>query len=125
MRRRARAVLSLAVAVVALVAAMSASGSSKRQSASLIGGTFVAPLVSQWIANVGTGLSITYGPIGSGGGINAITNRTVDFGASDAPLTPDEFGACKGCVQIPWALSATSIPYHINSVKARLHLTGR
>ena len=57
------------------------------------------------------GLKITYGPIGVGGGINAITNRTVDFGASDAPLTPDQFAACKGCVQIPWALSATSIAY--------------
>ena len=33
-----------------------------------------------------------------------ITGRTVDFGASDAPLSPDQFTACKGCVQIPWAL---------------------
>ena len=57
------------------------------------------------------GIKVTYGPIGSGGGITQITNRTVDFGASDAPLTPDQFAACKGCVQIPWALSATSIPY--------------
>jgi phosphate transport system substrate-binding protein len=126
MRRKAIAVLSLAVAIVALAAAVSASASSKRQSASLTGAgsTFVAPLVSQWIANVGNSLSITYGPIGSGGGINAITNRTVDFGASDAPLTPDEFSACKGCVEIPWALSATSIPYHINGVTARLHMSG-
>jgi len=126
MRRNAIAVLSLAVVVAVLVAGASASAGAKRQSASLTGAgsTFVAPLVSQWIANVGNGMSITYGPIGSGGGINAITNRTVDFGASDAPLTPDEFSACKGCVQIPWALSATSIPYNINGVKARLHLTG-
>ena len=104
MRRNAIAVLSLAVVVAVLVAGASASAGAKRQSASLTGAgsTFVAPLVSQWIANVGNGMSITYGPIGSGGGINAITNRTVDFGASDAPLTPDEFSACKGCVQIPW-----------------------
>ena len=50
-------------------------------------------------------MHIDYNPIGSGGGIQAITNRTVDFGASDAPLTPDQFNACNGCVQIPWALS--------------------
>src|SRR5213078_4139612 len=56
---------------------------------------------------------IQYNPIGSGGGIAAITNRSVDFGASDAPLSKDQFTACKGCVQIPWALSATSIPYNI------------
>ena len=39
---------------------------------------------------------------------------TVDFGASDAPLSPDQIStACKGCVQVPWALSATSIPYNL------------
>ena len=32
----------------------------------------------------------------------------------DAPLTADQFTACKGCVQIPWALSATSIPYRLD-----------
>jgi phosphate transport system substrate-binding protein len=57
-------------------------------------------------------------------GIAAITARTVDFGASDAPLSKDEFAACKGCVQIPWALSATSIPYNLDLNK-RLRLNGK
>ena len=48
----------------------------------------------------------------------------VDFGASDAPLTPDQFDACKGCVQIPWALSATSIIYNLPGVPNNLKLTG-
>jgi hypothetical protein len=69
--------------------------------------------VQEWISNVGKGLDITYAPIGSGGGINAITGRTFDFGASDAPLTADQFREWKGCVQIPWVLSATSVPRHI------------
>jgi phosphate transport system substrate-binding protein len=60
----------------------------------------------------------------TGRGINAITNRTVDFGASDAPLTPDQFAACKGCVQIPWALSATSIAYKGDSLPNHIHLDG-
>ena len=51
--------------------------------------------------------------VGSGGGIQAITNRSVDFGASDAPLTPDQFTACNGCVQIPWALAGTAIAYNV------------
>src|SRR5438034_3775881 len=72
----------------------------------------------------GLGLKITYGPIGSGGGINAITNRTVDFGASDAPLTPDQFAACKGCVQIPWALSATSLAYRGDGLPDHIKLDG-
>ena len=37
----------------------------------------------------------------------------VDFGASDAPLTPDQATACKDCVQIPWALSATAVAYNV------------
>ncbi len=64
-------------------------------------------------------------PIGSGGGIQAITNRTVDFGASDAPLTADQFAACNGCVQIPWALAGTAIPYNVPGItpaKAAAHL---
>src|SRR5438045_3510096 len=90
------------------------------------GSSFVAPLVSAWIPKIDAayGIKMTYGPIGSGGGINAITNRTVDFGASDAPLTSDQFAACKGCVQIPWALSATSLAYNGDALPNHIHLTG-
>ena len=63
-----------------------------------------------------------------GAGISAITSRTVDFGASDAPLTPDQFNACNGCVQIPWALAGTAIPYNIPNLQlpknSNLHLSG-
>jgi len=87
------------------------------------GSTFVFPLVSKW-STVYKGSKVNYSAIGSGGGIAAITNRTVDFGASDAPLTPDQFSACKGCAQIPWAFSATSIPYNVSGVGYGLKLTG-
>ena len=91
------------------------------------GSTFVAPLVSQWAAAYPSlsGTNIVYQPIGSGGGIQAITNRTVDFGASDAPLSPDQFTACKGCLQIPWALGGTSVMVHVKTnAHAPLHITG-
>jgi len=90
------------------------------------GSTFVSMLVQAWVPKVDSslGIKVTYGPIGSGGGIAQITNRTVDFGASDAPLTPDQFAACKGCVQIPWALSATSIPYRLDGGPNRIRLSG-
>jgi phosphate transport system substrate-binding protein len=87
------------------------------------GSTFVFPLVSKWGSEY-KGAKVSYSAIGSGGGIAAITARTVDFGASDAPLTPDQFRACKGCVQIPWAFSATSIPYNASGVNYGLKLTG-
>jgi phosphate transport system substrate-binding protein len=82
--------------------------------------------MSQWqpdYANT-TGITITYGAIGSGGGIGAITARSVDFGASDAPLTPDQATACKDCLQVPWALSATTVTYNVKGVRDKLKLDG-
>lgn len=90
------------------------------------GSTLVAPLVSQWSSDYAkmTGVAITYGPIGSGGGIAQITARTVDFGASDAPLTPDQASVCKDCLQVPWALAATLVSYNVKGAPAKLMLSG-
>jgi phosphate transport system substrate-binding protein len=120
----------LAVLAAGAFAATGGAGASrsKSNSGSLTGAgsTFVSKLVQSWTPKVQSALDIkvTYGPIGSGGGIAQITNRTVDFGASDAPLTPDQFAACKSCVQIPWALSATSIPYRLDGGPNRIRLNG-
>jgi phosphate transport system substrate-binding protein len=86
----------------------------------------VFPLVSQWTAdyNKRTGVTVTYGAIGSGGGIASIIDRSVDFGASDAPLTPDQQTTCNGCAEIPWALGGTSIAYHVGGAPQHLRLTG-
>ena len=115
--------LAAMIAAVAALGAATSTASTGRSSGTLkgAGSSFVAPLVAQWQANYKSS-DIQYNPIGSGGGIAAITNRTVDFGASDAPLSSDQFKACKGCVQIPWALSATAIPYNIPGLNGRLHL---
>jgi phosphate transport system substrate-binding protein len=131
MRRKSLAAgVALAVAaVVAAVAATSSVANTARSAADELtgaGATFPAPLISQWQKDYEskTGVRINYSPIGSGGGISSITARTVDFGASDAPLTPDQFTACKGCVQIPWALSATSVMYNLPDVPNNLKMTG-
>jgi phosphate transport system substrate-binding protein len=91
------------------------------------GSTLVAPLLANWTngfeANTAGAIKVTYGSVGSGAGIAQITARTVDFGASDAPLTPEQGAACAGCVQIPWALSATGLGYNIPGVK-KLNLNG-
>jgi phosphate transport system substrate-binding protein len=129
-----RKLLLLTAAVGALAAvggfsvATSSASSAKASADSLsgAGSTFVTPLISKWQQDypAKTGVEVSYNPIGSGGGIAAITARTVDFGASDAPLSPDQFSACNGCVQVPWALSATSIPYNLNGVGSHLKMTG-
>jgi phosphate transport system substrate-binding protein len=85
----------------------------------------VAPLLGAWNTDYSakTGTTIGYVPSGSSAGVAAITGRVVDFGASDAPLTPDQFTAAKGVVQIPWALSATTLSYRIDGVSGGLHLS--
>ena len=128
--------ITLALAAVGLVAALAvatagvASAKSTRSSAATLNGagsSFVSPLVQAWVGPVKSARDITlnYSAVGSGAGIAAITGRTVDFGASDAPLTPDQFSACKGCVQIPWALASTSVFYNLPGVKTFLHMSGK
>jgi phosphate transport system substrate-binding protein len=115
-----------AAAVAALVATVAAGAKSSATTLTGAGSTFVSPLVSLWAADYAskTGTQIAYSPVGSGAGIAAITARQVDFGASDAPLSPDQFNSCNGCVQVPWALSATSIIYNLPGVPNNLHMTG-
>ncbi|HET7455966.1 MAG TPA: phosphate ABC transporter substrate-binding protein PstS [Solirubrobacterales bacterium] len=90
------------------------------------GSTLVAPLMANWITNfeIKEGIPVKYSAVGSGTGIAQITARTVDFGASDAPMTPEQAAACNGCVQVPWALSATGLGFNIPGVK-KLNLTGK
>jgi phosphate transport system substrate-binding protein len=118
----------VAAAALAVVVAGTANAKAARQTTTVAGAgsTFVAPLVAQWVSPLGSayGIELQYSAIGSGGGVAAITARTVDFGASDAPLTTDQFTACNGCEQIPWALGGTSIMYNLPGVKNLLHMDG-
>lgn len=119
--------LSLLIALVASVGVM-ASVTAAAASAAVTGAgsTLVAPLMANWISNfeIKEGIPVKYSAVGSGTGIAQITARTVDFGASDAPLTPEQAAACNGCVQVPWALSATGLGFNIPGVK-KLNLTGK
>jgi phosphate transport system substrate-binding protein len=125
-----RIVLAVAATAILAVVASGTAGAeqTKRTGTTLsgAGSTFVSPLVSTWIPAVGGafGYELQYSAIGSSGGINAITGRTVDFGATDAPLTPDQFAACNGCVQIPIALAGNSVMYNLPGVKNLLHMDG-
>jgi phosphate transport system substrate-binding protein len=123
----------LITAIALGVAACGSSGDSAGTASASSGGpvtgagsTFVAPLMSKWQSDYAskTGSTVTYGAIGSGGGIEQITARTVDFGASDAPMTPDQLNACKGCIQLPWSLGAVVPAYNLSGAPNNLHLTG-
>ena len=128
---RGRRTIVAFVGTALLAACISACGGSSEggsEEASLdgAGSSLVDPMVQAWASELRnrSGIDLTYSPIGSGGGIQAITTRTVDFGASDAPLSPDQAKACKGCVLVPWALSATAVSYNVSGAGSDLKLTG-
>jgi phosphate transport system substrate-binding protein len=114
-----------ALLTLALAGALVAGTAGARATGNLTGAgsTFAAPLISLWQQNYHAS-TINYSPIGSGGGIQAITNKQVDFGASDAPLTRDQFASCP-CVQVPVLMSATSVPYNIPGTGYGLRMTGK
>jgi phosphate transport system substrate-binding protein len=125
---RSTVVLALVGGVAALSVSTAGAAPARKADTTITGAgsTFVAPLIAQWIPAIGAahGYTLQYSAIGSGGGIASITARDVDFGASDAPLSTDQFAACNGCIQIPWALAATSVFYNIPGAKNLLKLDG-
>jgi phosphate transport system substrate-binding protein len=90
------------------------------------GATFPAPIYTKWFqsysANVDTNVSFNYQAIGSGAGISQITARTVDFGASDAPLTDAQLNAAAGLLHIPTVAGAVVVAYNVNGNPANLVL---
>jgi phosphate transport system substrate-binding protein len=83
------------------------------------GASFPAPVYSAWANeyNKITGTKLNYQSIGSGGGIKQITERTVDFGASDKPLKPDELNK-SGLIQFPAVIGGVVLVVNIPGVKA-------
>jgi len=90
------------------------------------GASFPAPLYAKWAAdyNKATGVKINYQSVGSGAGIKQIDAKTVDFGASDAPLKDDELQA-KGLVQFPTVIGGVVPVVNIQGIApGQLKLSG-
>ncbi|HZF73340.1 MAG TPA: phosphate ABC transporter substrate-binding protein PstS [Gemmatimonadaceae bacterium] len=92
------------------------------------GATFPYPIYSKWFTDYAakSGVKINYQPIGSGGGIRQLQEQTVDFGASDAPMSDDEMSKAKGgpVQHIPTVLGAVCITYNVPEITQPLKLTG-
>ena len=108
--------------ILAALAAAVASGAAL--SAPLLingaGATFPAPLYAKWFSEYNKkfpDVQINYQAIGSGGGIKQVTEGTVDFGASDAPMSNDEMGKAPGVIHIPTVLGAVVITYNEPDLK--------
>jgi len=86
------------------------------------GSSFVANIAQEWIKDFGNacpGANINYQSVGSGAGVQQFTAGTVDFGATDVPLTATQSAAlqAKGAVvQIPWAAGAVALEYNLSTV---------
>ncbi len=93
------------------------------------GATFPFPLIDTWRVEYQTvepGVSINYQSIGSGGGVQQFSEKTVDFGATDAPLTPEEEQQAPGAVHIPETIGSVVAAYNIPEVpESGLNLTGQ
>ena len=119
--------LTIAVLVIAL-----AITTLKAVSASMLingaGATFPFPIYSQWFdeyAKVNSAARFNYQSIGSGGGVKALRDKTVDFGASDAPLSDEEAAQMPAPVlHFPAVMGAVVLAYNLESIKQPIHLTG-
>jgi phosphate transport system substrate-binding protein len=95
------------------------------------GATFPYPLLDAMIikyqTDVKPSLQVNYQPIGSGGGISAYKQPTptVDFAASDAPLTANDLVNIPGALHIPETIGAVTVAYNLPGVASGLHLTGQ
>ena len=80
------------------------------------GATFPFPLIDTWRVEYQTvkpEVNINYQSIGSGGGVKQFIEKTVDFGASDAPLTPEEMQQAPGAVHIPETIGSVVAAYNL------------
>ncbi len=114
------------VAGLGLVA-LSFAGLASAQDVTGAGASFPAPLYAKWAAdyNKATGVKINYQSVGSGAGMRQIEAKTVDFGASDAPLKDDEL-AKKGLIQFPTVVGGVIPVVNIKGVAAgQLRLNGQ
>lgn len=91
------------------------------------GASFPAPLYAKWASdyNKATGVRVNYQSVGSGAGIRQIDAKTVDFGASDAPLS-DEDLAKKGLLQFPTVIGGVVPVINVKGIKAgQMKLSGQ
>jgi len=110
---------TLFAGAAALVAGVMLAGSVLAADISGAGATFPYPIYAKWADayKTETGIGLNYQSIGSGGGIAQIKAKTVTFGASDAPLTPDELKAA-GLVQFPMVMGGIVPIFNLPGIDA-------
>ena len=139
MRRGRWTMIAVAAVAVTVVAAACSSGGGGNGGGTggtytgapltAAGSTFVQPVYQKWFKNfqvVESNAQINYQAIGSGGGIEDLQSKTVDFADSDAPLQSSDMQGFKGAgvVQLPVVLGAVSLAYNVPGLQTGLKLDG-
>jgi phosphate transport system substrate-binding protein len=113
-----------AAAALMVCASASVAGAQKLNGA---GATFPYPIYSKWFSEYSashSGVQINYQSLGSGAGIRQITAGTVDFGASDGPMTDEQLASSKVKIQhVPTVLGAVVPIYNLEGVGGGLKIT--
>lgn len=130
MHRLFAVVRSLAVVLAAMLGALPAAAQTGDTPQALwiqgAGATFPEPLYSKWIESYHAehpNVSITYDAVGSGEGVNRFMTGSVDFGASDAPLTDNDAArVARGVTQIPATAGMVVLAYNLPGVQGALKL---
>ena len=118
---------AIRVLVAGVVAAGAFSSAFAQQEATGAGASFPAPLDSKWASdyNKATGVKINYQSVGSGAGLRQIEAKTVDFGASDAPLKDEDLNK-KGLVQFPTVIGGVVPVVNIKGIApGQIKLSGQ
>jgi phosphate transport system substrate-binding protein len=123
------AIIILIGAVAAYVFLNQPSGTNQPAKVSLnaAGATFPQPFLNATIQSyslINSNVQINYQPTGSGAGINALTAKTVDFAASDAPLTDSQRSAAQNVLHIPETIGAVTLAYNLPDFTGTLNLSG-
>jgi len=116
-----------AAAALFLMGALAASAFAQTVQLNGAGATFPAPIYTKWFSEyhkLHPNVQINYQAIGSGGGIRQITERTVDFGATDGPMTVEQIQAAPGILHFPTVLGAVVPIYNVPGVDVELKFTG-
>ncbi|HXP07324.1 MAG TPA: phosphate ABC transporter substrate-binding protein PstS, partial [Acidobacteriaceae bacterium] len=114
------------LAIVAIGLLTSCQSSSNQVALNGAGSTFVFPVMGRWIQDFQQSHStvqINYQSIGSGGGIQQVKSGTIDFGASDAPLSDADMSQMTPVIQIPESAGPICVTYNLDSLQKPLQLS--
>ena len=114
------------IPVLVLAGMLAAGGTAAAQSITGAGSTFAQPIYGAWAeaSRGATGVTLNYQGVGSGAGQKLVTQRTVDFGASDAPMAAEKLTAAK-LLQFPAVMGAVDIAVNVPGIAdGQLKLTG-